>query len=336
MSAPALGARERERLAALLAASLGPQPALRVDRLEPLGAGWETDLFVATVELAAQHGPAQRRLVLRLFHGADHPARARREFELMQRVRQLGVRVPEPLQLVDQDSPLGSSFIVMEHIPGSNLRQRLRGQSDDRILEALDHMAGLLAAIHRLPARQVLPEASPESPAALLPGMRQTVERYALDEFEPILRWLEQRQAPGSAEAPVLLHNDYHPENLLRRDGELVVIDWSFAGVGDYRLDLAWTLLLVGTMLGERYRDPLLSRYAARRGAPVVEFEYFEALKLAARVLTLLTWLHGSVEIPVHRITPEAMRGDYKVHVLNPYRRLKQIAGIELPSLEAL
>ena len=53
-------------------------------------------------------------------------------------------------------------------------------------------------------------------------------------------------------------------------------------------------------------------------------------------MLTIATWLDKSVTIPVPKITRDAIRGDYKIHVLNVYRRLKQILAYSLPTFENL
>ena len=64
--------------------------------------------------------------------------------------------------------------------------------------------------------------------------------------------------------------------------------------------------------------------------------EYFEAVKFSERMLTIATWLDESVVIPVKKITREAIRGEYKIHVLNVYARLKEVTGLELPTIENL
>lgn len=335
MSVDTIDAAQRDRLADALQRVLADRPELELLEVEPLGAGWETDLFRVAICFEGAAGATEEQWVLRRYYGSGHQEHAARDFKLLQRLQRLNIPVPLVLQVVDEAAEPGSSLIVMEHIAGPNLRHRLTDAPAAHVVQELDRMAELLAAIHRAPWQRALPQAAPVSPAGALQGMQATVERFELAEFEPQLTWLEQRQ-PEITEPPVLLHNDFHPENLLLREAELVAIDWSFAAVGDYRMDLAWTVLLVDTMLGEQFRQPMLRSYQRQRGSQVEHFEYFEALKLASRMLTILTWLDERVEIPVHRITRSALRGQYKIHVLNPYRRLKHITGLHLPSIEAL
>ena len=119
-------------------------------------------------------------------------------------------------------------------------------------------------------------------------------------------------------------------------DGQLVVLDWSFADIGDFRLDLAWSALLVGVTAGERYRDVLIQRYQAVSGLDVENFSYFEVLKLGARLITIALWLEESVVIPVSKITKQAIRSEYRVHVLNVYNRVKEITLLPIPLFEGL
>lgn len=336
MTAAALESAHLEYLADRLRSVLPERPGLRIGEPESLGEGWETDLYSLRLEYEAKAGTRTEQLVLRLFRGAGHQQRADTEYRTMQRLQQLDFPVPAPIVLVLTPGEQEFSLIAMERIPGSNLRQRLAGAPDGEILMALDRMAALLVRLHQLDWAAVLPPTEPQSTSTVLQEMRESMKATQVSEFAPHLDWLEQHLDPNLVARPALLHNDYHPENLLLREGQLVAIDWSFAAVGDYRMDLAWTVLLVGTMLGERFRQPMLERYQRYSGGAVEHFEYFEALKLGRRMLTLLTWLEGAVPIPVHRITPAALRGDYKVHILNPYRRLLQITGLELPSIERL
>ncbi|MCH7663081.1 MAG: phosphotransferase, partial [Chloroflexi bacterium] len=168
--------------------------------------------------------------------------------------------------------------------------------------------------------------------------MRTLIDQFALSEFEGHIHWLEDRLEHGATTHLSVIHNDYHPLNILLRakGGDLVIIDWSFAEVGDYRLDLAWSVMLLGVMVGEQYRDVLLASYEQLSGNQVVHFQYFEVLKFTQRMLTIATWLDDSVEIPVKKITKAAIHSEYKVHILNPYRRLKEITGLSLASIEAL
>jgi aminoglycoside phosphotransferase (APT) family kinase protein len=59
------------------------------------------------------------------------------------------------------------------------------------------------------------------------------------------LKWLAANREIVATEEPVILHNDFHPLNLmLADDGEIYVLDWPDAALGDRHHDVARTLAL--------------------------------------------------------------------------------------------
>ena len=150
------------------------------------------------------------------------------------------------------------------------------------------------------------------------------------------MSWLREREAMGFSTQPVLIHNDFHPQNTLLREGSLVIIDWSFAEVGDFRMDLAWSILLFNVMAGGDHRVALKKAYERAADSHIENFGFFEALKFTMRMVTIGTWLDEAVMIPVAGITKHAIRTDYKIHIMNPYRRLKEITGLEIATIEEL
>lgn len=336
------GDAAQERLAEFLGRQYPELKALQVLELSEFGEGWETDLYRLRLTGTRSGKPSPLGLVLRLYKGSDALEKARKEFSLMTGVTPFGIPTPRVDALVTDLSILEHPFIVMEHIQGGTLEVRIRTEG---VSQWLDPMMQVLARIHAIPWEELITE--PEGPlpqsdeplafiGSLLGEMDRTIDRYGLTDFGPTKNWLHEREALGAATAPALIHNDYHPQNILIKEDELVIIDWSFAEISDYRMDLAWSVLLIGVLAGHEHRSAMLEAYERAAGSPVENFEYFEALKFTMRMLTIATWLDEAVEVPVPRITKQAIRGDYKVHVLNPYRRLKEITGLEIRTIEEL
>jgi aminoglycoside phosphotransferase (APT) family kinase protein len=330
------------RLAEFLRHQYPKYEDLKILEFSELGEGWETDLYRLTL-VGTHHGESlSLELVLRLYVGSDPLEKAQKEFSLLKGVSRFGIAAPRVEALVTDRSILEHPFIVMEHIEGGTLEARF---GSGEVSQWLDPMMQTMVQIHAVPWVEMIPEPKgplpkPNDPLAyvggLLEQMDHTIERYGLVDFKPTLGWLREREALGAATVPALIHNDYHPQNILLRDNSLVVIDWSFAEIGDFRMDLAWSVLLFGVMAGGDYRAAMLEAYARAAGSQIENFEYFEALKFALRMVTIGTWLDEAVEIPVAGITKQAIRGDYKVHVMNPYRRLREITGLEIRTIEVL
>src|SRR5205085_1520958 len=64
------------------------------------------------------------------------------------------------------------------------------------------------------------------------------------------LAWLTSRRSTVPCERLVVVHGDFHRNNvLLRADGAPFVIDWSNVRLADCRSDLAWTRLITRWIL---------------------------------------------------------------------------------------
>ncbi len=328
----------------LLATKFGGKPRV-YDRGE-ITTGWETRIHTFAVGYLANGEEKRDELIVRVFPGFGAVAQARKEFEVMSRVTRWGVPTPRVDFVVTEETPFRDPFIVMERVRGESMADVVRDAPESAVHRLVEAMVDPLARLHEMPTDELLSLRSETTTdddqisfvRPRQPDMRMAVDRYQLHHFEPLLRWLDSRRekvGPGNA---CVLHNDYHPDNIVVRedDGQLVVLDWSFADIGDYRLDLAWSALLVGVTAGESYRDVLIQRYQVVSGLGVDNFSYFEVLKLGARLITIALWLEESVVIPVPKITKQAIRSEYKAHVLNVYRRVKEITGLPIPLFERL
>lgn len=332
----------QNRLAEFLRRQYSDLTNLEILELSELGEGWETDLYCLKLAGLQNGEPENLTLVLRLYKGGDPLEKAQKEFSMMTSVGRFGITTPRVDALVTDRSILDHPFIVMEYIPEGTLETKIKSEGAS---PWMDPMMEVLARIHGTPWDEFVPKPKMSIPVSdeplvyvsgLLDEMDRVVEQYGLVDFESVVNWLRERESLGSATEPALIHNDYHPQNLLLKDRTLVVIDWSFAEIGDVRMDLAWSVLLFGVMTGGDYRTAMLDAYEQAAGSQVENFEYFEALKFTMRMVTIGMWLDEAVEIPVAGITKQAIRGDYKIHVINPYRRLKEITGLEIRTIEEL
>lgn len=321
--------------------------SLRITNLKEITEGWETIIYSFTLYYEVNDESFTEDLVVRFFQGPHQREQAIREFSVMKNVNQWGIPVPRVEILVTKSSPFRHPFIIMEKVNGETLGNVLIGAQENEILLLMKLMVSQFVKLHQIPWQEVFKANKytrliKNGPLAYVKSklfdMRSVVNRYALRQFEPFLYWLAKRKDLGATHRLSVMHNDYHPQNLLLREngGSLAIIDWSFADIGDYRLDLAWSVLLFGVTVDQHYRGIMVKAYEDIAGTSVDNFEYFEVLKFTERMLTIATWLDESVEIPVKKITREAIRKEYKIHVLNVYNRLKEITGLKLPLIENL
>ena len=323
-------------LAATIARDHPDWTEIAVRNVAEIEGGWETNIYA--LDIAYREGSAARHkdLVARFYPDDRGAERAWRDAALLGKISAAGVPVPEVELVSTEPSSYGTAMVVMERIHGSVLGQDLKS-SDVRLVE----MAHLLGAVHRMPIDAVFADAAkPFSGrsfvAPSVAAISNAVEGFGRNDFEPLLDHLT--DSPPADRPPSVLHGDYHPGNIIvsEHTGDLIIIDWSFADVGDYRLDLAWAALWTDAVGGTEARSEFLAAYEMGTGEEIEDLAYFEALKLGARLLTVGLWLDSAVEPPIRKITEAAIRGGYRSTVMTVYERFRAVTGLRLDWVEQL
>lgn len=326
----------RSLLEQLIAGAHPDRERVTVEHISKITGGWETTIYRFDVSYEVDGAVHTAKQAARFYPGSLGPERAAREAAVLGAVARTGTPVPGVVLQSSQPSPFGTAVLITEFVPGRTLLDVL--QSGDA---PVAEMAKCLVELHRIPVSAVFddgvaPFAEPGFVSDRPEAIAETADRYGLSEFGALIAWLL-AEAPAERQEPSVLHNDYHPQNLIVTDrGGLVILDWSFAGLGDHRLDLAWSALWTGEMAGDHTRAALLEAYEVAAGQPITDLDYYEALKLGARLLTISLWLRGAVAPPVHKITAEVIRGDYRPTVMAVYERFRAVTGIRLPLIERL
>ncbi|MEV6263938.1 aminoglycoside phosphotransferase family protein [Streptomyces sp. NPDC051784] len=160
----------------------------------------------------------------------------------------LPLEVPMPLGAGVPGEGYGHSWSVYRWIDGENLFDR--PLSGGGLLDAAAGLGRFLAALHRVDTA-----GAPRSSRGGPPGTADDEVRAAIrdlgadgrhDAEAATAAWEAALRAPRWQGAPVWLHGDLLPGNLLGRGGRLTaVIDFGLVGTGDPACDVmaAWTLL---------------------------------------------------------------------------------------------
>jgi aminoglycoside phosphotransferase (APT) family kinase protein len=206
------------------------------------GAGMDT--YVYAVRFAGDI-PAEwaAPLILRVYPSPAQVAKAEREAAVQTFVAGLGFPAPRPLLLDTSGVPFGLPFMIMERLPGRPAVDLIKNPL--AIRGVVRRMAVLQSRLHALPVDGCpLPYDAPLVDR-LLAGSRELVERHQPAGAEAALAWLEEHASLVREEQPVLIHNDFHPLNILVDDGQMSLLDWSDAALGDRHCDVARTLALL-------------------------------------------------------------------------------------------
>lgn len=230
----------------------------------------------------AAGGPA-RPLVLRLYRRGTGTSRAAKEALVQKALAGRDYPVPRVYAVCTDTRVLGGAFLVMEFMPGETMLHAPSGAPE---LLGESH-----AALHDL------------DPAPVIDAMRTlegrpAADRYRLEaelaamaawsathpQLRPAIDWLAENRPPPAAR-PAICHGDFHPLNLLVRNGTVTgALDWSGFLIADPMLDVACTQLLLslfgprplpraeaGRSVAERY----LAAYRRRRPLAAERLAYF-------------------------------------------------------------
>jgi len=315
--------------------------------------GWETDVHYFTVRSQRDGKLRREDLILRLYPGDGASEKAAREFHAMAKLYHIGYPVPKVHYLGTDRSAFGKPFVIMDKINGQSLGQVLEAstQTERENLYAL--FVRLLVELHKQDISPFLadPNIIPDSEACgtdspygyldrLLAGFRQALASLDADDrasalFHEIMDWLERGKLAFPCKRLSPVHLDYHPYNILvDNGGQLFVIDWTNFGATDYRVDLAWTVLLANTYGRLEMRDTILRMYKEFAGFAVENIEYFEAIAATRRLGSIVLSLRkGAEKLGMRSETTEVLKKQTE-HIRAVCRVLSARTGIPLSGFD--
>lgn len=111
----------------------------------------------------------------------------------------------------------------------------------------------------------------------------------------------------------------------------MVVIDWTQVMVGDPRLDLSWTLMIMGDYSQEAWRDRILTAYHEIAGDQVEDLAYFTVLSYMKLLgSTAISLRVGSDRLGMRRQTIASIQEQAPI-LDRLARHLEQTTGLHLP-----
>jgi aminoglycoside phosphotransferase (APT) family kinase protein len=315
----------------------------RVSQVTRITDGWETDVYAFDWN---GEGASTKARILRLYPGDNAEAKATREFEAMRRLHPAGFPVPQVFERGGASSPFGRPYMTMERIKGVPLGMAARAVDAPRRGEMLTLFCGVFRMLHSLDPHEILPNDPLDlsNPYAFiddeLSKMDAAVNTFDLAKTSSapkFLEWLRERRDQAACPAYSVLHGDYHPFNLLLgENGMPAVIDWPNVCVGDYRWDLAWTLLLMSSFGDPSARAIVLEEYGRIANRAVEGIEYFEAIAAIRRFFGILIAIFAGPEKMGMRPEAAEVMKQNATHLRFVGGRLTQLTGIELPEADIL
>ena len=334
----------QSRLQTYCATAFPTRQEVQVSDLIAISSGWESAIY----SFAVEHGPAGGRrreeLILRIYPADDAYDKSGHEFHGMRQLHKAGYPVPQVLILERENSPFDKPFVIMERIEGQVLWPLLFGSPQEKQRELLTLFCELFVQLHALEWRPFVHDVArydTGDPYIFVDRWLETYRPYLSlfpsPGFLAIMEWLEARRDQVPCLRPSLIHWDYHPQNvLLRDDGSAVVIDWTQLDTSDSRFDLAWTLVLVSSLEGAKWRHRILQEYERLAGAKVEQIAYFEVAACSKRLGSVaLSFSYGPEKLGMRPDAVTMMRQQMGA-LKRVYDLLLERTGIRVAEVEEL
>ena len=299
--------------------------------------GFESEVY--TFRLQISHS-SQKDYILRLFPGEGATEKLVREARGLSLLEQAGYPVPGLLLQEIDPNVLGKPFEIIDKLEGRVLWPLLASAESHQESQLLSRFGLLLAQLHKLDWRLFIvnPDAYEKNPTLLLDEMlsqyRSLYTKYNFMGFLQILDWLNSHKHEVSIR-PAIVHQDFHANNVfLCSNDQLFVIDWTQFAVSDYRIDLCWTLLIMGDLGNAEWGKEIFNAYASDSNGSIENLDYFNVIvymKLLASAV--ISFAFNPKELGLR---PEAVTVTKRQ--LSIYKQLSQrvhnITGIKVPELE--
>lgn len=259
-----------------------------VEHLTQMSGGWEAYLYMFMISGIEGY---EKSLVLRLFPSYSHPETAEWQGMLHNLLREEGLPVPKVYLTCSDFSLLKGPFLVMEFVEGNAI-----DPGDDPSILSLTGKTQ--AQLHLKDGRRIskkIMEHGHSKSSHVFDGHFGWVQRNGgkYDGLSEVIRWLVDNRPP-EPEIPSIIHGDFHPLNLMVKDGEIeAILDWSGFMVGDPMYGLGWTkALFIATAKHELPEDVFnqfvkmyLDGYESVRPIDAEKMDYYVVYRLVRALI---------------------------------------------------
>lgn len=308
-----------------------------VSDVEAIGQGWESEIY----GFVAKSPTASHDLVLRAYTGPGGEQKAVIEGRGMARLSDANYPVPRVYHFETDREALGLPFIIMERADGTDLWPQMNRASERHRIALEQEFVDLVVELHQVDPEPFLEELMVDVTdphqftRRTFATWRSTVNDAPAAGFSAAVDWFEANVANVAPLSATVVHNDFHPGNVLRTSsGATTVLDWTGLGVGDPRGDLAWTLMLLEIYGDAGAASRVKDAYSDRLAAP--DLDFFMAAACLKRLYSLVISLTLGPQAMGMRAEAEASMRRELQNSGQTYGGFRNITGLRLPSFEEL
>lgn len=311
-------------------------PDATISNFNFLVSGFESEIYA----FQFQQKDSPKNYILRLFTGEGASGKLTRESRALSMLYNAGYPVPALLLQEAKPEILGKPFEIIDRLEGQALWPLLASVTPQQQSQLLSRFGLLLAQLHTLDWRlfttnSEIYEQTPELWLdEILSQYHSLYTRYNLKGFVHLVDWLDIHKHE-IAVRPAVVHQDFHANNvLLCSNDQLFVIDWTQFAVSDYRIDVAWTLLIMGDLGNPDWGKQIFNAYASGFNNPIQQLDYFNVIvymKLLASTVISFTFDSEGIGLRPEavKLTKEQL-STYK----QIYQRIQNVTGLNVPELE--
>jgi aminoglycoside phosphotransferase (APT) family kinase protein len=283
---------------------------------EPLTGGFWASMY--RLRLTGQPSDVPSEVVFRI---APDLAMGAKELAVQRSVAQTGYPTPRVHLSANGDDELPGIWSVMDFAEGSPPLADLNGlgalRSAPRLFGRLPaQLAAPMVQLHAIDPALVTDAVESEAPSVawnagdLLDHYELAAETFDRADLATAARSLAGTRPPERSS--VICHGDLHPFNLLvREDGEITVLDWTAALLGDPAYDAAFTAMLLANppldargplgkvvqTVGARLARRFITDYRARAPEGSLEnLNWYSALHSLRILIQVADIEHGSAD----------------------------------------
>ena len=261
--------------------------SIKISDVKHMEGGIAHGMYSFHLEYVEKAKSCSENLVLRMGNNEEE---LKREFRALEKLNSTSIPVPKVYDM--GKDMLGSFFIIMEKVEGQNMGGGVMdGMTESEQEKLWRQFAKILADIHMLDwERAGFGFLNPPVgefgfiDQGLSPAREGDESEYVESHgLTPVFDWLDEHKPPS--DHYVLLHEDYHPNNVLVQNGEIVaVVDWEGVSIGDAAFDVAEVPLflkmlnLPSEQLGNLV-DMFLKHYQNTTERELRNLDYYQILK---------------------------------------------------------
>ncbi|OLS23041.1 MAG: hypothetical protein HeimC2_27810 [Candidatus Heimdallarchaeota archaeon LC_2] len=318
-----------------------PEDSITINNsFERILGGADTEIFSFSIKITNQSNPLP--LVLRLYREGAVMGVSKREFETLDQLYNAGLSVPKPYGYADSDNKLKRPFLIMELIVGEMLSEIFFNSKTDVEALMLKFIQNLVN-IHNVNWKDHLsilvpPDIKSDPYQVIKRFMRRPVElieQYNINELKPLITWLQKHLLEHPLDKIVLIHGDYHAMNVMvKENGDLVTIDWTNIILGDRRVDIAFTIVAMGSASDIPLKENLVKIYEEITQKKIEGIEFFMVLSVLFNLMRVYSMLFNYEITNENDMTKATMIGEYGQYVKYFVNMIKEVTGLEFPQIE--